>query len=249
MELTEMMTQLRLKGFIQAYELQRKMLEVDELSFDERLRILLEHESLYREDRQLSLLLKKAKLRYTGACIEDIRYRNGRNITKQMMLELGKNDWVRKHRNIIITGASGVGKTYIACALGNSACRNGIKSLYVRLPRLLQELKVARTDGSYVKVLTQLSKVNVLIVDDWGLDTLNDHERKDFLEVMEDRYSARSTIIATQIPVDKWHDIIGDHTIADAICDRLVHNAEHLQLTGESLRKEKEQSSVNMKNE
>ena len=239
MELTEMMTRLRLKGFLQAYELQSRMPEADDLCFDERLRILLEQEALHREDRQLSLLLKRAKLKYPGACIEDIRYKNGRNLTKKMMLELSKNEWVRKHRNIIITGATGVGKTYVACAIGNSACRCGIKALYVRLPRLLQELKIARADGTYVKLLTQLSKINVLIIDDWGLDSLNDHERKDFLEIMEDRYSLRSTVIATQIPVDKWHDIIGDHTIADAICDRLVHNAEHIKLQGESLRKER----------
>lgn len=237
MQITEMMNQLRLGGLLNAYEEQSRMPDVKDFSFDERLRMLLEQELFHRQDRQLKLLLKKAKLKYSGACIEDIRFTKGRNISKQMLLDLGQHHWIRNHRNMIITGATGVGKTYIACAIGNSACRNGIKSLYVRLPRLLQELKISRADGTYIKTLDRISKIQLLIIDDWGLNALNDHDRKDFLEVMEDRYGVRSTIIATQLPVEKWHEIIGDPTIADAICDRLVHNAEHIQLTGESMRK------------
>lgn len=239
MSITEMMGKLRLSGMLSAYEEHSKMPGVAELSFDERIRMMLEHELFCRDDKQMKLLLKTARFRFPGACIEDISYKTGRGITKQMMLDLNGNQWVHQKRNIIITGATGVGKTYVACALGNSACRAGIKTLYYRLPILLQEMKVARADGSYLRLLERLSRIHLLIIDDWGIYALNELERRDFLEVMEDRYSARSTVIATQMPVDKWHDIIGDPTIADAICDRLVHNAEHIQLTGESIRKTK----------
>jgi len=153
-----------------------------------------------------------------------------------VILKLTQNGWIQDKRNIIITGSTGVGKTWLACALGNSACRAGISAYYTRLPRLFQELKISRADGSYARLLQKLLRVNLLIVDDWGLSPLSDTERRDFLEIMEDRYNVRSTIVSSQIPVDKWHDLIGEPTIADAICDRLIHNSHKLRLTGRSMR-------------
>ena len=153
-----------------------------------------------------------------------------------MLLPLCQNEWIKDTRNIIITGPTGVGKTYIACALGVSACRAGISTYYSRVPRLLQELKIARADGSYVKLLQKLSRVNLLIIDDWGLSLLSEEERTDFLEIMEDRYKVRATLVSSQIPLDKWHEVIAEPTIADAICDRLIHNAYKLNLTGKSMR-------------
>ena len=158
-------------------------------------------------------------------------------MTKDGLFRLCQNEWIRSHNNLIVIGPTGVGKTYIACALGNSAVRQGISALYVRMPRLAQELKVARADGSYVKLLQRLQRMRLLIIDDWGLNPFADEERRDFLEIMEDRHQVRSTVIATQLPIDLWHDVIGDPTLADAICDRIVHNAHKIILTGESMRK------------
>ena len=183
------------------------------------------------------MLLRRARFRYPGACVEDIDFRTKRAIRKENVLKLAQNDWIRKHHNLIITGPTGVGKTYLACAFGISACREGISSYYVRLPRLMEELKIARADGSYIKLLGRLSRIQVLIIDDWGLNPLTDEERRDLLEIFEDRHKVRSTIISTQYPVSKWHKIIDDPTIADAICDRLVHNAHKINLKGDSMRK------------
>ncbi len=155
-----------------------------------------------------------------------------------MIMKLSQNEWVRSNQNIIIVGPTGAGKTYIACALGNAAVRQGIRTIYVRLPRLAQEMKIARSDGSFVKLLSRLQRIRLLIIDDWGINPFTDDERRNFLEIMEDRHNVRSTIIASQFPIDAWHDIIGDPTLADAICDRVVHNAHKLILKGgESMRK------------
>ena len=235
--LVDKLKQMRLTGMSKALEEQEGNSLYNDLSFEERLSMLLDREITYREDRQLKILLRKAKFRYSGACIEDIDYKASRGISKSLLLELADNKWIKDKRNIILTGSTGTGKTYIACALGNSACRNSFKTLYFRIPRLLQEMKIAKVEGSYIKMLDRMSKIDLLIIDDWGLSPLNDIERRDFLEIIEDRNNIRSTIIATQFPVEKWHEIIGDPTIADAICDRLIHNAYHLKLSGESMRK------------
>jgi DNA replication protein DnaC len=232
----EKLITMKLHGMAEAVQEQMKSRMYKDLSFEERLGMLVDREMDSRQNRKLRMLLTKARFRYQGASVEDINFTANRGITKDVILSLSLNGWIKDKRNIIITGSTGVGKTYIACALGNSACRAGISTYYARLPRLFQELKISKADGSYGKQLQRLSRVDLLIVDDWGLSPLTDMERRDFLEIMEDRYNVRSTIISSQIPVEKWHDLIGEPTIADAICDRLVHNAHKIKLTGKSMR-------------
>ena len=232
----EKLISMKLHGMAEAVQEQMKNRAYKELSFEERLGMLVDREMDNRQDRKLRTLLSKARFRYPGASIEDINFRARRGISKDVILQLSQNGWIKDKRNMIITGSTGVGKTYFACALGNSACRAGISTYYTRLTRLFHELKISRADGSYGKLLQKLSRTNLLIVDDWGLSPLSDRERIDFLEIMEDRYNVRSTIISSQIPVDKWHDLIGEPTIADAICDRLIHNAHKIKLSGKSMR-------------
>lgn len=208
-----------------------------DLSFEERLGLLVDRESTSRENRKLANLLKKAKLRYPGACLEEIDFRTPRGLAKDVLLSLSRNHWIANMQNVILTGPTGVGKTFLACALGNSACRAGISTYYTRLSRLLQELVIARADGSYGKRLTWLSRVNVLIIDDWGLAPLGDRERRDLLEILEDRHDVSSTIVSSQLPIEQWHDIMANPTVADAVCDRLLHNSHKLILKGESMRK------------
>ncbi len=232
----EKLITMKLHGMAEAVQEQMKNRMYKDLSFEERFGMLVDREMDSRQNRKLRMLLTRARFRYQGASVEDINFTARRGITKDVILSLSHNGWIKDKRNIIITGSTGVGKTYIACALGNSACRVGISTYYARLPRLFQELKISKADGSYGKLLQKLSRVDLLIVDDWGLSPLTDMERRDFLEIMEDRYNVRSTIISSQIPVEKWHDLIGEPTIADAICDRLVHNAHKIKLTGKSMR-------------
>ena len=228
---------MKLSGMVEGLEEQMNSPVYNDLSFDERFSMLVDKEMTSRENRRLSMLMRRARFRHPNACVEEVDFRAKRGIRKETVLKLAQNEWIKKHRNLIITGPTGVGKTYLACAFGVSACREGISTCYVRLPRLLQEMKVSRADGSYIKLLGKISRIQVLIVDDWGLSPLNDTERRDFLEIIEDRHNVRSTIVSTQYPVSKWHKIIDDPTIADAICDRLVHNAYTLNLKGESMRK------------
>jgi DNA replication protein DnaC len=232
----EKLITMKLHGMAEAVEEQMKNRAYKELSFEERLGMLVDREMDQRQDRKLRTLLRKARFRYSGASVEEINFRARRGISKDVILTLSQNGWIKERRNMIITGSTGVGKTYIACALGNSACRAGISTYYTRLSRLFHELKISRADGSYGRVLQKLSRVNLLIIDDWGLSVFSETERIDFLEIVEDRYNVRSTIISSQIPVEKWHDLIGEPTIADAICDRLIHNAYKIQLTGKSMR-------------
>lgn len=227
---------LRFTGMAKALTEQMSIPDIDELSFEERLGLLIDREVTERDDRRLTTRLRQAKLKQ-NTCIEDIDFKQSRGLDKSLMLDLAQCLWVKKQLNILITGPTGVGKTWIACALAQKACREGFSSLYLRLPRLLQELPIAKGDGTYTKLLTKLAKVDVLILDDWGLSKLIAEQQRDLLEILEDRHDCRSTIVTSQLPLDKWHHIIGDATLADAILDRLVHNAYKVTLKGESMRK------------
>ncbi len=228
---------MKLHGMAEGLREQLNSPAYRDLGFEERLGILVDKEKLYRENMQITILTRHAHFRHPNACFEDIDFRTRRGITKDALLKLSQNEWIRNHHNLILMGPTGVGKSYLACALGNSAIRQGISTVYARMPRLAQELKIARADGSYVKLLQRLQRARLLIIDDWGLNPFTDEERRDFLEIMEDRHQVRSTIIASQLPLNLWHDMIGDPTLADAICDRLIHNAYKITLTGESMRK------------
>jgi DNA replication protein DnaC len=227
---------LRLSGMYHALCEQLGLPETTALSFEERLGLLVDREVTERSARRLTTRLRQAKLRQ-NACLEDLDYRPPRGLDKALMTSLATGQWIREHRNILITGPTGVGKTWVACALGHHACRDGVTTLSLRLPRLLQELPIAKGDGRYPKLLTTLAKTELLILDDWGLAALSDENRRDLLELLEDRHERRATIVTSQLPVDHWHEALGDPTLADAILDRLVHNAYKIALRGESLRK------------
>ncbi len=216
-------------------QLQNPMLDLD---FEARLGFLIEREWLTRENRRLKRRLQQAKLQQ-AACVEDIDFKHPRGLNKTVIQEMSRCQWVHQHLNILITGPTGCGKTYLACALAHKACLMGLTTRYYRLPRLWLELKVSKADGTYSKWLTQVAKIDVLILDDWGLVTPDVEQRRDLLEILDDRYQKRSTIITSQLPTTIWHEHLNDATLADAILDRLVHNAMRLELIGESLRKNK----------
>lgn len=236
------LNQMKLYGLAHALEQQMESSSFDKLTFEERVGMLVDQEWTDRQTRKLTRRLAQAKLR-DQACIEDIDYRHPRGLDRKLMARLSTCQWIAEHQNVILVGSTGVGKTFLACALANKACQESKTALYRRVPRLLGELALARADGSYARLLAKWAKVDVLILDDWGLAPLTDPERRDMLEILDDRYGNRSTIIATQLPVKHWHKIIGDPTIADAICDRLVHSAHTITLSGESMRKKKAQQS------
>lgn len=210
---------------------------VDGLTFNDRVAMLVDREWNERENRSLTRRLALARLRDRSACIEDIDYQHPRGLERSVLQRLATGGWITKKQNVIVTGPSGCGKTYLACALANKACRDGHSVVYRRLPRLAQELAVARGDGSYARLLARWAKADVLVLDDWGLAPLGESERRDLLEILDDRHGLRSTIVLSQLPVKEWHRIVGDPTIADALLDRLVHNAHQLRLKGESIRK------------
>lgn len=207
-----------------------------ELSLSEWVGLLVDAEWLQRENRKLTLRLKNAKLRQP-ACMEDIDYAHVRGLTRAQMVELASCRWVTAHQNLLLTGPTGMGKSYLACALGNKACREGYTVVYRRASRLYDELAQARADGTWRTVLQRLAKAHVFILDDFGMEPLTANERKDLLEVLEDRCGSASTVITSQLEPKEWHAVIGDATVADAILDRVVHNAHRIKLAGESLRK------------
>jgi len=226
-----------LKLFGMASSLEERLADTKQaaLSHDEFVGLLVQDERLYRDNLRLRRLLKQAKLRQEAA-LEDIDYGVSRGLSRQVMLELANPQWITAHRNVLISGPTGVGKSYIACALGNAAARAGYTVLYIRAPRLFETLQQSRGDGSHLKSLARLSRVQLLIVDDFLLTPLADSERSDLLEVIEDRYQSGATVIASQCPVKDWHPNIGDPTLADAICDRLLHNAYKIDMRGDSMR-------------
>ena len=228
--------QLRCAGMARALTEQLASTEVDALSFEERLGLLVDRELTERHSRQLTNRLRRARLKH-DACIEDIDFRHPRGLDRQLVLSLADGRWVREHLNVLICGPTGVGKSWIACALAHSACRNGHSALYLRVSRLLSALAITRADGRYPKLLESLAKTDVLVIDDWGLAPFSAENRHDLLELLEDRHAVRSTVVTSQLPGDKWHDAVGDPTLADAILDRLVHNAYKLELKGDSMRK------------
>lgn len=234
-ETIEKLVAMRLRGMAKAFreELERPN---HALSFEERFGMAVDREWTLRQERSLQRRLKAAKLKQQ-ASMEDIDYQTPRGLDRSLMRSFATCQWIRAGHNMIIIGPTGVGKSFIACALANKACREGYKAFYIRTPQLFQELAIARADGSYFKLLNKLSKVDLLVIDDWGFSRLTAEERKDFLEVIEERNLKGSTLIATQLPIAKWYEYVGDPTIADAIMDRLVHNAYKLDLKGTSMRK------------
>lgn len=232
----DLLHDLGLHGMAKAFKALEQTSETRTLEHAEWLVLLLEHEMTLRRQKRFEARAKAARLRH-NASVEDVDYRAARGLDRALFLKLIACDWVRERRNLLITGPCGVGKSWLACALGHKACREDFSVLYHRVPRLFAALALARGDGRYAKLLRALSRVDLLILDDWGPEQLNADQRRDLLEIVEDRYDARSILITSQLPVDRWYEIIGNPTLADAILDRIVHNAYRIDLTGDSMRK------------
>ncbi len=229
--------QLKLGGMATALQAQLEQVGTYEgLSFIERLSLLLEQENLQREQRKQQRLIRQAHFKL-NACVQDIDYQHPRNLKKSQLAQLAQGDWISRSQNLLLTGPCGSGKTYLACALGHNACMQGYSVRYYRLSRLLLELTQTKADGTYHKKLQQLAKIQLLIIDDWGLETLKPAQRNDLMEIMDDRHGDTSTVVISQLPTDQWYTSIGDNTLADAILDRLMHNAHRIVLKGESMRK------------
>lgn len=229
---------MRMAAMASAWQEQHKDPKAQKLSFDERFSMLVDAEHTARDNRRLARLLKQAQLRIPSACVEDVETGASRGLDKAQLRQLATCQWIGEHLGVLISGATGVGKSYVACALGQMACRRGHKVLYRRVPRLFEELSLAKAEGSYARLLAKLAKYDLLVLDDLGIGKLKEAQRHDLLEVLDDRYGRSSTIVTSQLPVPKWHEWIGDPTLADAILDRLVHNAYKLELKGPSRRKE-----------
>jgi len=231
----DQLNELQLRGMADALTEQHTM-DVDGLTFDERLGLLVDREVTERASRRLKSRLTQAKLRQS-ACIEDLNFRTRRGLDKKLIMQLAGCDWIAQHQNVLICGSCGVGKSFLACALAHKACQLGYRARYIRVSRLLDDITLARADGSLPRLMTSLARMHVLILDDFALTPLGEQGRRDLLEVIEDRHQLRSTIITSQLPVESWHATLGEPTIADAILDRLVHNAHHINLEGDSMRK------------
>jgi DNA replication protein DnaC len=239
----EKLISMRLQGMVDALENLDRNDEAGSLSFNEKLALIVDRQYTWRQNLALAQRLKRAKLR-GNACVEDIDYRASRGLDRGVVRALAaESEWVGRHENVFVTGPTGVGKSYIACALAHKACRDGFQVYYTRASALFRDLAIARADGSLRNVLVRLSRVDVLVVDDWAMAPLTETERRDFWEICEDRYQARSTVLTSQVPVKNWHEQIGDATVADGILDRLVHNAHRIELRGDSMRRAQGASS------
>jgi DNA replication protein DnaC len=234
---------LRLEAMARVWEEQQRSSDAAGLSFDERFGMLVDAEWLHRENARFARYVKEARLRLSQACIEDIDYPSRRELDRAQIRQLATCRWVHEHQNVLVSGATGTGKTYVACALAQQACRKGYRVAYRRTSRLFEELRLARASGTYSRLLGKLARLDVLVVDDWALAPLTDEQRRDIHEILEDRYKERATIVASQLPSTKWHEYLGDPTLADAICDRLLHNAHRIVLKGPSRRKEESTTS------
>jgi DNA replication protein DnaC len=234
----EKLQALKLTAMATAWTEQQQNAEASSLGFDDRFGLLVDAEWLARENKRLTRALQEAKLKLPHACIEAIDYPARRELDKSVIRQLATCRWVQEHHAVIVTGATGTGKSFIACALAQQACRKGFRAYYRRASRLFDDLRLARADGTYGRVLGKLARMDVLVLDDWGLAPVQDQERRDLLEILEDRYGSRSTIVTSQLPPAQWHDHIGEPTLADAICDRLLHNAHRIVVKGPSRRKE-----------
>jgi DNA replication protein DnaC len=228
---------LKLNAMAAALEQQRNTPAMQDLPFEDRLALLVDHERQAREARRVNRLLKAARLKAGEASIEDVDFRASRGLDRRQILSLASCDWVAKAQNLLLTGPTGVGKTWLACAFANQAARRGFAVMYRRLPRLLEEMQIAREDGSLFKLRQHMLKARVLVLDDWGVAPLTPQGRQDLLEIVDDRVRTLSTVITSQLPVDDWHAYLGEPTLADAILDRLVHAAHRIALRGESMRK------------
>ena len=231
----EKLYSLKLHGFAQALEEQTKNPEVSSLSFEDRLAGLVDAQWLWRENRAVASRLRKARLK-VPASMEDINYRHQRQLDKSLVRSLASCDWVKQHHNITISGASGLGKTYLCCALLEQACRKGYTAYYASAPKFFRQLAIGYADGSFDRILSKLARVDVLGIDDWGLTSLGEMERRHFLEVMDDRGGSRSTILTSQFPVENWHGLIGSPTLADAVMERVLSNSYRLVLSGDTMR-------------
>jgi len=230
---------LRLVGMAEAFRAQAEQPDLTQLSFEERFALLVDQQWNWKQNRALARRLAHAKLRHR-ASVEDIDFRSPRGLDRALVRSLAQDSaWVRQHQNLFLIGPTGVGKSFLACALAEKACRDGFTAWYTRASQLFRDLVLARADGSLRRLFTRLAKVEVLLVDDWAMAPLGDVERRDFLEICEDRYQMRSTILTSQLPVAQWHAQIGDPTLADSILDRLVHNAHRIEMQGESMRKKR----------
>ena len=234
----EQLHALKLAAMATAWTEQQRQADMTALAFDERFALLVEAEWRARENKRLARALQDAKLKLAHACLEAIDYPARRELDKAVIRQLATCRWVEDHQGVLISGMTGTGKSFLACALAHQACRKGYRALYRRASRLFHELTLARADGTYIRLLGKLARMDVLLIDDWALAPLQEQERRDVLEILEDRYATRSTIITSQLPPAQWHDYIGEPTLADAICDRLLHNAHRIVLQGPSRRKE-----------
>lgn len=229
---------MKLNGMADEYEGQRQQPQMADLSFDERFGMLVDRQWRWREERALTTRLRNAKFKLQ-ACIEDVDYRTSRGLKRAQIDALSSSEWIGYHQNVILTGPTGTGKTFLACALGQKACRDGYRVRYYVAAKLFRELTQSHADGGFTRLSNQLMKTNLLLIDDWGMETLKETQYRDFLEILDDRQGSGATLITSQFPTKLWHDTIGNPTVADAILDRLVHNAHRIELKGESMRKRK----------